>query len=91
MSTKVTLRTCPRTSTQPGFHLYEDCLDSLGDDTDAKGPVYLELEGVNAELRTLPTGGAAVLLTLPRELAQALGLVQLDARGPRTGNPSESF
>ena len=76
MSTKVSIKRRERTLTQPGFHLYDDCLESdfpsRGDD---EPPVYLRLDGVAVELRTLDTAGASVTLKFPRELARELGLL----------------
>jgi len=74
LSTKTTIRSRARTAAHPGYHLYED--DPLGDDDEEASPVYLQLDGVSAELRAPAAGGAATLtVTLPRELARALGLL----------------
>lgn len=85
MSTKVTIAWREKREGQAGFHLYEDVLDSLGADDGCDAPVYLRLDGVTVDLRTLNGGGAAVTIALPRELAHVLGLLR-----PRTGpNTSE--
>lgn len=77
MSTKVSIKWRTASSTQPGFHLYDDCLDGLGvDDGDSEQRVvYLRLDGVAVQLETLPEGGASVTVTLPRRLARELGLL----------------
>jgi hypothetical protein len=84
MSTKVTMKWRAQSVSQPGFQLYEDVLDSLGDDVDRDDvPVYLRLDGVTLDLHTLPGGGASVTVALPRELARELGLLQpLPRPGP---------
>lgn len=77
MSTKVSIKWRRRNDSQPGFHLYDDVLDSLGDDAgEREPPVYLRLDGVNVELHTLAAGGASVTVALPREAARSLGLLQ---------------
>jgi hypothetical protein len=76
MSTKVSIKWRAGTSTQPGFLLYEDCLDSFGrDEGDSEPPVYLRLDGVAVQLRTLPTTGVSVTVSIPRELARELGML----------------
>ena len=81
MSTKVTLKSRLRVDGQPGFHLYDDVLTEMASELAEEGgstpapPVYLTLEGVEVELQTLPSGGAAVTLTIPRNIARELGLV----------------
>lgn len=76
MSTKVTIKSRARTGTRPGFHLYDDVLDSFGDKAgEAEPPVYLRLDGVSVQLETLATGGATLTIALPRKLAQELGLL----------------
>ena len=83
MSTKVTMKWRPQTGSKPGFHLYEDVMDSFGDDADRPdAPVYLRLNGVALDLRTLEGGGACVTIVLPRELARELGLLQITGAGP---------
>jgi hypothetical protein len=85
MSTKVTIKWRDRMGNHPGFHLYEDVLDSLGeggDDLDA--PVYLRLDGVALDLHSLIDGGANVTVALPRELARELGLL------PPSAGPAQS-
>lgn len=77
MSTKVSIKWRRRNDSQPGFHLYDDVLDSLGDDAgEREPPVYLRLDGVNVELHTLAAGGTSVTVVLPREVARSLGLLQ---------------
>ena len=76
MSTKVSIKWREGTSTQPGFHLYDDCMDSVGvDDGESEPPVYLRLDGAAVELQTLATAGAAVTIVFPRDLARELGLL----------------
>lgn len=75
MSTKVSIKSRYPTSGLPGFHLYEDVLDTLGAYSTAESPVYLRLDGVAAQLETLGSGGASVTVALPREIARELGLV----------------
>lgn len=76
MSTKVSIKLRDRTDAQPGFHLYEDALDTLGNAIgDAEPPVYLRLDGVGVQLETLAAGSATVTIALPRELAKELGLL----------------
>jgi hypothetical protein len=77
MSSKVTMKWRARTGHQPGFQLYEDVMNSLGDDGGRDdAPVYLCLDGVALDLLTLEGGGACVTVVLPRELARELGLLQ---------------
>lgn len=88
MSTKATLKSRLLVEGRPGFHLYEDMLTELVNesvedgDAAADPPVYLTLEGIDVELRTLPSGGAAVTLSIPRDIARELGLVPAESRGP---------
>lgn len=84
MSTKCSIKWRERTETQPGFHLYDDVMDSWGMEERAAGgkgsvepPVYLHLNGVQVQVETLDSGGAAVTLALPRALARELGLLAL--------------
>ncbi|MFY3384718.1 hypothetical protein [Paracidovorax sp. MALMAid1276] len=87
MSTKVTLKSRLQVGDQPGFHLYDDVLTEMAYETPGEGgatedpPVYLTLEGVDVELQTLPSGGAAVTLTIPRDIARELGLLPPESRG----------
>lgn len=88
MSTKATLKSRLRVEGQPGFHLYDDMLTEMVNEFDEDGgvaanpPVYLTLEGIDVELRTLPSGGAAVTLSIPRDIARELGLVPAKSQGP---------
>lgn len=76
MSTKVSIKWRDGTPTQPGFHLYEDCMDSLVvDGGDGEPPVYLRLDGVAVQLQTLAAAGASVTIAFPRSLARELGLL----------------
>lgn len=76
MSTKVPIKSRARAGGVARFHLYEDVLDSFGeDDVGRPAPVYLRLDGVGVELFTCE-GGASVTVSLPRELATALGLLK---------------
>ena len=74
MSTKVSIKWREGTSTQPGFHLYDDCMDSVGDGA-SMPPVYLRLDGVAVELQTLAAAGASLTIVFPRALACELGLL----------------
>jgi hypothetical protein len=77
MSTKVSIKWRDQREDRPGFHLYEDALDSLGVDMDDReAPVYLRVDGVSLDLHTLAGGGASVTVALPREAARSLGLLQ---------------
>lgn len=88
MSTKVTIKNRLRTGTSPGYHLYDDVLDSLGESDDGQqAPIYLRLDGVQVELATLADGGASVTITLPRETAVDLGLLSLAGRA-QGSNPT---
>lgn len=74
MSTRSSIKWREQTDHAPGFHLYEDCMETLTDGEDA--PVYLRLDGVAVvDLSTLTCGGATVEVCLPRELARSLGLL----------------
>lgn len=74
MSTKMSIKHRMPTEDAPGYHLYEDCIDSwLGPD-DAEPPVYLRFDGVHAELETTEVG-ATVTVILPRDIARELGLL----------------
>jgi hypothetical protein len=76
MSTKVSIKHRGPTNTQPGYLLYDDVLDTFGqDDAQPEPPVYLRLDGVSVLLETLSRGGASVTVTLPREIARELGLL----------------
>lgn len=76
MSTKVTIKSRAQTDTRPGFHLYDDVLDSFGAKAgELEPPVYLRLNGVTVQLETLAAGGATLTVALPRELARELGLL----------------
>jgi len=84
MSTKVTIKHRARAATSPGFHLYDDVLDSFGkEDDEPSTSVYLRLVGVAVQLETLGDGGASVTITLPSETARELGLLppKSSARG----------
>jgi hypothetical protein len=90
MSTKVSIRWRDRRENQPGFHLYEDVLDSLGvDKDDLEAPVYLRLDGVSLDLHMSNAGGASVTIALPRELARELGLLQPASLGPGQSQDSK--
>ena len=80
MSTKATIKYREATAGQPGFHLYDDVLDSLGSEEEVKSPVYLRLDGVPAVLKTLESGGASVTIVLPRGVARELGLLPTEIR-----------
>jgi hypothetical protein len=76
MSTKSSIKARQSTSERPGFHLYEDVLDSLDKGDGAEPPVYLRLDGIAARLETLSSGGATV--ALPRGTARELGLLPME-------------
>lgn len=79
MSTKSSIKARRRTCERPGFHLYDDVLDSLDAREGAPEPsVYLRLDGIAAQLETLNGGGAMVTVALPRETARELGLLPLE-------------
>lgn len=86
MSTKATLKSRLQVDGQPGFHLYDDVVAEMASEPAENGgtatnpPVYLTMESVEVELRTLPSGGAAVTLTIPRDMARELGLVPPENR-----------
>jgi hypothetical protein len=84
MSTKSSIKWREQTDTAPGFHLYDDALDDGN-----PPPVYLRIDGVEADLSTT-AGGATVTLTLPREVAQALGLLSADQSGEDAANGAPS-
>lgn len=89
MSTKVTMRWRAQTASQPGFQLYEDVMDSLGDDADRDdAPVYLRLDGVKLDVHTLDGGGASVTVVPPRELARELGLLHPASRPDSSQEPA---
>ena len=71
MNTKSSLKWRNQTDDAPGFHLYDDCFETLEDE---EAPVYLCLEGVTVELQT-QVNGATVTVQIPREMARALGLL----------------
>ena len=79
MSTKVSIKRRAQEGGQPGFHLDEDVFDEMGATEGTEQPVYLRLDGVAVELRTLEGGGASVTVALPRELARELGLLPAPA------------
>ena len=81
MSTKVSIKRRAKEGARPGFHLYEDVLDEFVASEGVEQPVYLQLDGVAAELRTLEEGGATVTIALPRELARDLGLLPALGQG----------
>lgn len=66
MSTKATLAHHHSESGEPSWHIYEEVFET--------GVVYLELQGVAVELRTMEQGGADVVVRLPIETAKQLGL-----------------
>lgn len=75
MSTRASLKYEIDDETGVGFHLYEDVMDSFGDDADPKPPVYLELMGVNFKAAYAIHHSGSVFVTIPREWAEKLGLV----------------
>jgi hypothetical protein len=76
MSTKSSIKCRDHTAAQPGFHLYEDVMDSFGaQEGDTEPPVYLQLDGLQVQLETHQEGGAIVTVAIPREMARLLGLL----------------
>lgn len=76
MSTRVPFAWRQYESGKAGYCLYEDVLDEMAAESGGpEAPIYLQLEGVQVSVETMNTGGAALTVTLPRELAKALGLV----------------
>lgn len=76
MSTKFTLRSQGRCGDEPGFQLDQDLFEDIAcERSGSEPPVYLGLEGVEAELHTIRQGGTTVTVNLPRATARALGLV----------------
>ena len=73
MSTKSTIKRKEHSEYEPGYHLYDDVLDSF--DQDREPPVYLQLDRVQVELATLGCSGASVTVALPRKIARELGLL----------------
>lgn len=67
MSTKSTIKFREQTVETPGFHLYDEMFED--------GVVYLRLDGVPVALETQDGPGASVTVQLPRDMAQALGLL----------------
>ncbi len=66
MSTKATLAHHNSDAKKPSWHLYEEVFEP--------GVVYLEVRGIPVELVTRENGGADVVLRLPIETAEQLGL-----------------
>lgn len=66
MSTKATLAHHHSEGDDPSWHFYEEGFEP--------GVVYLELSGIAVELATRENGGADVVLRLPIETAEQLGL-----------------
>ena len=76
MSTKSSIKWRDHTAAQPGFHLYDDVMDSFGaQEGDPEPPVYLCLAGLQVQLETHQEGGATVTVAIPREMARLLGLL----------------
>lgn len=76
MSTKSSIKSRDHTAVQPGFHLYDDVMDSFGaQEGDPEPPVYLCLEGLQVQLETHVEGGASLTVAIPREMARVLGLL----------------
>lgn len=76
MSTKSSLKCRDHTAAQPGFHLYDDVMDSFGaQQGDPEPPVFLRLDGLQVQLETNQESGATVTLAIPREMARVLGLL----------------
>jgi hypothetical protein len=72
MSTKCDIKWRDQEHDKPGFHLWDDCFETLAEGDAA--PVYLQLEGVPVSLQT-QGAGATVTVKIPREMARALGLL----------------
>jgi hypothetical protein len=76
MSTRSTIKYREEIDGLPGFHLYDDLIDTFADTSEGyEPPVYLCLDSVHAEVQTRSEGGATVTVALPREMARALGLL----------------
>ena len=76
MSAKSSIKWRDPTAEHPGFHLYDDGMDSIGAQAgDPEPPVYLCLEGLQVQLETHLESGATVTVAIPREMARALGLL----------------
>ena len=70
MSTRTTLKYRAQTEEMPGYHIFEDVMD-IGDNR----PIYLRLDGVEIEDLYTSENGTGVTVRLPKELAQAMGLL----------------
>jgi hypothetical protein len=70
MSTKCSIK-WDKAGDGVGYHLYTDVMDTHDE---GEPPVYLELNGVRAEMYTLENG-ASVTVTIPADIARALGLL----------------
>lgn len=76
MGTKSSIKCRDHTAVQPGFHLYDDAMDSFArQEGDPEPPVYLRLDGLQVQLETHLEGGASVTVAIPREMARVLGLL----------------
>lgn len=76
MSTKSSIKWRDHSAAQPGFHLYDDVMNSFGAQEGEPEPaVYLRLDGLQVHLETHQEGGASVTVAIPREMARVLGLL----------------
>lgn len=78
MSTRASIKYDVDEETGCGFHLYEDMADSLREDDNREPPppIYLELMGVNFEVAYAIHHGGSVMVAIPRDWAEKLGLVK---------------
>jgi hypothetical protein len=77
MSTKRSIKWREQTASKPGFHLWDDYIETMVDDDAA--PVYLRVEGVSVALTT-QGAGVTVTVEMPREMALELGLLTLESK-----------
>jgi hypothetical protein len=75
MSTKSSIKWKEWSVKSPGYHLYDDVMDQYSVEEGEEPPVYLQLDGVPAELYTLESG-VSVTVTIPRAIARELGLLK---------------
>ena len=80
MSTKTTIKHETSEATGTGFHLYTDWLDHcVGADV-----VHLRLDNMPVEVSAF-AGTTSVTVTIPRDVAERLGLVQPIIRADDAG------
>lgn len=79
MSTRCSIKWREQDLEKPGFHLWEDAFDRVEHGEQAR--VFLRLDGVQIHELETQFAGASVTVELPREVAQALGLVAASKGG----------